>query len=561
MTDVDVAVPGPIPVETGSPMAVADSQTGGRSVVGRQTARRAVRSGAVWGYVFGLYVASTAFSYASGYPTAAQRLRLADEFGSDRGAAAIAGPAYRLETVGGFTAWKCLIVLSVVGGMWGLLTGTKLLRGEEDSGRWELLLAGATTRRRAAGQAIAGLGGGLLLLWALTATIIVVVGRSSSVNLAAPAALFFSVALVAGAAMFLAVGALASQVAPDRHRAAGYAGLVLGIAYALRLVADSIPGLSWLRWATPLGWIEELQPLTHPHPVALLPICGFTAAAALAAVFVAGRRDVGAGILTPHATARPHLGLLHGPIGLGVRLRAPTVAAWALGTAAGAFLLGAIARQAASAVTASAAVDRVISRLGAHGVGENQYLGVAFLIVAVVVALFAAGEVTAIRREESEGRLDHLLVRPLSRTGWLLGRLALTTSSLAVLGVAAGLFAWVGTASVGSPSTPGRLLATGLNVVAPSLAVAAVGVLVLGLRPRLASAAAYGLLVWSLLVELLGGFLGSTRWLLDTSVFHQVAAAPAVAVDWTSWGTLIALAVVGSIGGIFAFAHRDVTDA
>ena len=42
----------------------------------------------------------------------------------------------------------------------GLLTATRLMRREEDSGRWELLLAGQTTRRRAAVQAVAGLAAG-----------------------------------------------------------------------------------------------------------------------------------------------------------------------------------------------------------------------------------------------------------------------------------------------------------------------------------------------------------------------------------------------------------------
>jgi hypothetical protein len=44
--------------------------------------------------------------------------------------------------VAGYTVWKSFMFLIVVGSAWGLLTGTKLLRGEEDAGRWELLLAG-----------------------------------------------------------------------------------------------------------------------------------------------------------------------------------------------------------------------------------------------------------------------------------------------------------------------------------------------------------------------------------------------------------------------------------
>lgn len=117
--------------------------------------------------------------------------------------------------------------LIIVGAVWGLLTGTRLLRGEEDAGRWELLLAGQTTRRRAAVQAITGLGAGLAVLWLLTAAITVAVGRSAKVQIGTGPALYFAVTFVAAAAIFLAAGALASQLAASRrpgHRPGRAAG-------------------------------------------------------------------------------------------------------------------------------------------------------------------------------------------------------------------------------------------------------------------------------------------------------------------------------------------------
>ena len=54
-----------------------------RVVVLRQTARKAVRSGALWGYVFGIVVASSAISYTRIYKTQAERAHLAAAFGSN----------------------------------------------------------------------------------------------------------------------------------------------------------------------------------------------------------------------------------------------------------------------------------------------------------------------------------------------------------------------------------------------------------------------------------------------------------------------------------------------
>ena len=145
------------------------------------------------------------------------------------------------------------------------LAATRLLRGEEDAGRWELVLCGQTTRRAAAAQALLGLGSGLVALFIVTALVTVLTGLSSKVHFGIGESVFFALALVCSAAVFLAVGALTSQLAATRRQAAAYAAYFLGACYALRMVADSGIGLDGLRWATPLGWVELLQPLSLIH--------------------------------------------------------------------------------------------------------------------------------------------------------------------------------------------------------------------------------------------------------------------------------------------------------
>ena len=73
-------------------------------VVARQTGRKAVRSGVLWGYVFGVYVASRALGYTSTYKTQAQRTHFAATFGSNAAINALTGPAHQIQTVAGFTA-------------------------------------------------------------------------------------------------------------------------------------------------------------------------------------------------------------------------------------------------------------------------------------------------------------------------------------------------------------------------------------------------------------------------------------------------------------------------
>jgi ABC-2 type transport system permease protein len=527
------------------------------TIVAWVTARRAVRSGGIWGYIFGIAIASSAISYTRIYKTQAQRDALAAAYGSNKATSALFGPAPQLQTVAGFTVFKISMTLMILGAVWGLLTSTRLLRGEEDNGRWEVLLAGQTTRRGAATQALGGLGAGVCTLWALTALITVLTGLDSSVSIAAGPALYFALAMVATAVMFLAVGALTSQLAATRRQAASYAASFLGVSYAVRMVADAGVGLHALIWASPLGWVEELQPLTAPQPLALLPIIAFTTVLAVVAVRLAGTRDVGASIVADRASSRPHLGLLSGPTGLAVRLVRPAAMSWWVAIAVSGLLFGLIAKSAGTTVSGSSA-QQVFSKLGAPGTGADAVLGACFLILAVLAAFAAAGQITAARAEESGGRLDHLLVRPVSRPWWLGGRLLVAVVVLLAGGAVAGVFAWLGAASQHAGVSFTTLVEAGMNIVPPAITILGIGALALGVWPRVTPIVVYALLGWSLLVVIIGGIGAASHWILDTSVFHQMASAPAVPPHWEADGVMVAIGVASALIGGIAFNRRDL---
>ncbi len=544
---------GPVSAST-----VAASTFAASTVVARLTAKKAARSGALWGYFFGVCVASSALTYLSSYKTEAAREKLAANFGANTALAALFGPAHELQTVAGFTAYKVLGFLSIVGAVWGLLAATRLLRGEEDAGRWELVLCGQTTRRGAAAQALLGLGSGLVALFIVTALVTVLTGRSSKVHFGIGESVFFALALVCSAAVFLAVGAFTSQLAATRRQAAAYAGYVLGACYALRMVADSGIGLDGLRWATPLGWVELLQPLTGPDWVPLLPSAVLVAALALGTVQLAGPRDVGTSTFPDHPTAPARTRLLNGPAGLAARLMRPSVAAWGVALAATALIFGRIAKPAGAAISGSNSIGTVLSKLGAHGVGARAYLGVAFLIMAIMLGFVAANQVTAARTEEASGRLEHLLVLPLSRWSWLRGRVLEAVAVLVVGGLGVGAFTWLGAASGHAGLPFETLVNAGLNMVPPALFVLGTGIFVSGTWPRATSVAVYGVISWSVLVTVIGGFADNSHWLLDTSLFHQMAAAPASAPNWASDGIMVAIGAAAATIGGFAFQHRDL---
>jgi putative exporter of polyketide antibiotics len=178
--------------------------------------------------------------------------------------------------------------------------------------------------------------------------------------------------------------------------------------------------------------------------------------------------------------------------------------------------------------------------------------------MSVALAFVAVGQVSAARKEESSGQLDNLLVRPFSRSKWIGERIALGAVALFVGGLLAGFATWVGAVSDHAHVQFTSMLGAGINVCVPALVVFGVGVFTLALAPRWVNVVAYGTLAWFFLVEIVGGAVGINHWILDLSAFHQMTAAPATPVDWTTNAVMTAIALSAAGVGVELFRRRDL---
>ena len=112
---------------------------------------------------------------------------------------------------------------------------------------------------------------------------------------------------------------------------------------------------------------------------------------------------------------------------------------------------------------------------------------------------------------------------------------------------------WLGAATQHTGVGLSTLLEAGVNLVPPAVAILGIGVLTFGIRPRMVSVVIYTLLGWSLLIVIVGGIGAVDHWVLDTSVFHQMASAPAVAPHWEANGIMMAIGCTGALLGGLAF--------
>jgi ABC-2 type transport system permease protein len=510
------------------------------------------------GVTFGAVAASAALTYVSSFPTAASRQALASSLEGASSFSVLFGQVNAIDTVGGYTNYKCYVFLTTIGAIWAALAVTRLLRGEEETGRWQLVLAGRTNPARATTATIAAVAAAIGVVFVGTTTLTMLAGTRPEVGFSAVDSAMFGLSIVVAPLVFAASATMCSQLARTRRLATGLSIGTFAIAFVIRMIGDASPSSHWVLWATPLGWVELMRPFTANDPWPLVPAAGLTGALCLAAVVLASRRDAGGGILATNETSRVRPFGLRSALGLATRLNTPVLGGWAAGIAAVAFIFGIVTKAAASAVAESPSTGTTLTKLGATGHGATQYLAVVFLLTGAVLALVPASQVGSARDEEASGRFGLIVAGPPTRTTWLAGRLALAAAAILATGLLAGAATWAGAKSQGLDVALGPTLVAGLNVVPTAWLALAIGAIALAFIPRIGSAVVYTVVGWSLIIDLVGSLVTSLGWLTRLSLFHYVALAPAEDANWVALAVYTLTAAALALIAVVAFDHRDL---
>jgi ABC-2 type transport system permease protein len=527
-----------------------------RLAIFRFVARRSAVSAIVCGAIFAAYTASKVLDYVKLYSTETQRQKLAESLGNNVGIEAILGVAHHIDTVPGYAAWNMLCILSAGAAIWGLLLATRHFRGEEESGRTELLLTGQTTMARSALSTLAGLGVAWWLFFGVAAAGFVSIGHARGVGFSPRAAVFMALAVTSSGGMFIAVGALMSQLVPVRARATGFGAAIFGVFYLLRILADTTSA-HWLLDLTPLGWVERLQPLYDSRAIWLVSIAAFIFVVSVTAILLAKNRDLGDSLLADRDTARPHLKLLNSPLGAMFRLTRSSVLGWLVAVTTTAAFYGFLTKSATQAFSARNARHLLNTITHSSAVG-SEFLGLIFMLQMVMLMSYAVAAASGARNDEAQGYLDNLLVRNVSRARWFLTRASLMIGALIAASVLVGLITWAAVASQHIGVSFYDIFMAALNMLPPAVLVLGLTLFVFGFLPRMTSLAGYAVIGWSFLLLMLESGLKLNHWILDTSILQHVVLAPAKSPDWHTNFMLVVVAIAAGLLGLWRFTGRDL---
>jgi ABC-2 type transport system permease protein len=464
------------------------------------------------------------------------------------------GPPVALDDAGGFTVWRTGLPVLVLASVWILLAATRITRGEEDAGRWDLLLAGRLRTADVVSRCLATIAGSALVISVAVGASLIAAGTTPT------GAIVYAAAILGVTLTFGSAAVLAAQVMPTRSSAVGVVVGLLGVGLLVRMLADGVPRLAWAAWTTPFGLTARAAPYADNRVAPLFVLTGIPLVFAMAAFVTARRRDVGSGLVAM-ATRRPPRTALLGSIGgFAVRRAIRPTIGWAAGIAVYFVLIGALI---ASILEFLDKNPRFAELAGAAGFGglnsANGFAAALFSVLAIPTGLYAATRLAAMVADEKGRRWTPVFAAPVSRIHLAVIEIGMATVGVVVLHATAALAIWAGAAITGAPLTIGAAMAGALNTAPIAWLAVGAAALAVGWLPSAVGAIGALPVVGGFLLNVITQGMQAPAWVVNLSPFVHVSAVPNLPPDWTTIATLMVIGVIMTAIGFAGYARRDLT--
>lgn len=508
------------------------------------------------------FAAVCAVHVASGFGDEAQRVASL-EIAVDSPALLVGRGLPTGTSEGAFLFYTYGVVLATCFALFATLFAVRHGRAEEDSGTRELVRAAATGRLSSLAATFAA---GMLAMAGLAAAMVVglVLGGADAAG-----SVWAGVICLLVGTVFLAIGALLSQLAPTARAATGLGAATILLLFVVRVIADiqaeidpqtliGTPVL--LSWISPFSLAGVAAPYGEVNPWPFLILAAAAALGAGSAAVVERRREFGASLLPPRPGPAHGHPRLRTPMRLTLRLQRGTLLAMMLaGAGVGAFA-AVLAGLALTGDDQNPAVGETIRELvGGQGPLYDLLLSYVMVLVGECAAIAGVLVILRARREEVAGNVEMVRGAATGPGRWFGAVLAVGGISIvAVLGSA-----WAGAAAV--YLARGMSAAAIWQVLGATLAQLPATVLYLGLiglvfalLPRLTGAIAWTTLVVGVVLAELGGRLGLPDWAIALSPFMHTPLVTTAQPDWSGAVWMGAAAVAAAVLALVIYRRRDL---
>ncbi len=206
------------------------------------------------------------------------------------------GDPYAIQTPEGFITFRWMgAFLPLLFSFWPILAGARLVRGEEERGTLDVLLAMPQPRTRLLLEKVSALCIALLLIAVLFALGAVAGEARFGGHVDVVRALLAGLNLSLLAFFFCSLALLLSQFTTSRGVAAGWTSGLLLLALLLDITGRLVNG-SWVQYLSPFYYYNLNRPLIpsfHDQPVVALLLLGLSVLCVGASLILFARRDIG----------------------------------------------------------------------------------------------------------------------------------------------------------------------------------------------------------------------------------------------------------------------------
>jgi len=492
----------------------------------------------------------TAAATVALYPGETERIQASNAINSTAALVALYGRIYDPASLGALAMIKLTGYGPVmVGALMAVIT-IRHTRGDEESGRLELLSGGRLGRQAplAAALIVAAMASALLAV--LTAVGLVASGLPVTGSIA------FGLSWFCAGIIFAAVAAVVAQVANSARVALGLVLGFIAIAFVLRGIGDlAEPTPSWLSWLSPVGWSQQIRPFAGDRLWVALIGCSVSLLLTAGAFALRSQRDLGVGLLTERGG--PAVGRITSVGQLAWRLQWKLVVVWLVAFAIFGLLLGSMSDSLTGFLTSSAATE-LIQQLGGRQGLTDAFISAEIGFLGVIAAGFGVNAATKLRTEEAAGHVELLLGTATTRTRWSLSHVGVMVLGTSALLLVAGLALGTGAAiSLHDQSQVGRTAVASLAQIPAALVVAALVVILFGWFPRWVTAG-WGLFAAFIVLGEFGALWKAPQWLVKLSPFEHSPRLPVSADDLGMLVLLTLVAMVAVVLGVLGWRRRDL---
>lgn len=471
-------------------------------------------------------------------------------------------PAERLDTLGGYITFHNMLLITFFLTIYGAVQGSKAVRGMEERGGLDCLLATGVQRRNLVMQRVVGFALiALTIAVGFTAGLAMVLSANGQPDVRGSFITCFAgaVSALTGYAFGLAV----SQFTMRARVAAGICGLALTVLQVVTNLWDQLGPVGLLRFVSPFHYANASRALVPGHGLdvgAMLSSLALAALLVTIAAVVFERRDYGSGAL-PHRThhVRPMTGLARSVLrtltGSQIARARVGLLAWSLGSAVYA---GAMLWLQPSVMDVWEKMSFLGSLTGGTGAqAERMYQAFIGEIISPVIAGYVVTMSAAWLADRSEGRVEAVLSLPVTCRRLVTSRLASSLLGTVFIVVTSAAVMQIAAVRMGVHLDGGGVLRLMLMLVLFGAAIAGVALVVITVVPSGLAVVTMSLYLGaSYLLTLFVPMLGWPGWLNRLSIFWALGRPY---LDWpTSAGlsVLLVLAVGGTVLAVLAQERR-----